>query len=150
MAARPSSKRLELRAGDAGLRIVNRLGVRVLRAALQDHEGKQYWCEDLPDGEGRVVPAVERLLIATNMRKTFSENFPEFPGGAGGLTYASYYGYGLSHNLMEARLEAINSPMVDSWGDGTYLAITDHGVELDLGLDDVSEENSFHVIEGSW
>lgn len=150
IAARPTAKRLELRVGDKGLRIVNRLGVGVLQVAVQDHEGKQYWCENLPDGEGRVVPAVERKVIATAMRRTFSDNFPTFPPGAEESWYGNYYGNKLSQNLMESRLEAINSPMVEGWGDGSYMAITDRGAEVDLGLENVREEQSFHVIEGSW
>lgn len=150
VAARPTAKRLELRVGDKGLRIFNRLGVRVLQVAVQDHDGKQYWCEDLPDGDGRVVPEVEHTVIATAMRRTFSANFPEFPPGGEESWYGSYYGNKLSQNLMETRIEALNSPMVQGWGDGSYVAITDRGAEVDLGLENVREEQSFHVIEGSW
>jgi hypothetical protein len=51
---------------------------------------------------------------------------------------------------MEARLEAINSPMVVGWGPRKYIAFTKQAIELDLGLDDIAEESSFHVIEGCW
>jgi len=150
IAARPTTRRLELRVGEKGLRIVNRLGVSVRQVAVQDHDGKQYWCEDLPDGERRVVPAVDRSVIATAMRRTFSENFPEFPPGGESRRLRSYYGAKLGQNLMESRIEAINSPLVQGWGDGSYLAVTDRGVEVELGLPDVQEAQGFHLIEGSW
>jgi hypothetical protein len=139
-----------MRVTDEGLRIVNRLGVDVTHLAVEDHDGKAYWCENLANGAGRVAPAVDRDDLASNIRKLFTANLPESPGGDE-VGYNSYYGsISLSQSLMEGRLEAINSPIVRSWGPGKYIAFTTQAIELDLGLDDITEEASFHVIEGSW
>jgi len=148
--ARPTKKRLELRSGEKGLRVVNRLRVHVVQATVRDHDGKEYYFENLADEARTIVPAARRQDIAVKMRKAFTDNFPEFPSGAESPNGMGGYGVWLSKNLMEARLEAINSPIVQNWGDGSYIAITSRGVELELGVDDVREEASFHVIEGKW
>ena len=41
--ARATSKRLDMRADDDGLRIINHLGVGVTHLIVQDHAGKLYW-----------------------------------------------------------------------------------------------------------
>jgi hypothetical protein len=148
--SRPTKKRLELRAGEKGLRVINKLGVDVRQAVVRDHEGREYYFENLADGSGVIVPTARRQDFAAKMRKAFSDNFPEFPSGAESPNAMSGFGGGLSKNVMEARLEAINSPIVQHWGDGSYIAVTRAGVELDLGIDGVREEASFHVIEGRW
>jgi hypothetical protein len=147
--SRPSNKRLDLRVTGDGLRIVNRLGVDITHLAVEDHDGRFYWCEDLADGQGRVVPAADRNKLASGIRQLFTDNIPESPGGDE-IRYGGMYGYELSENLMEGRLAAINDPAITSWGRGKYFAFTRHAVELDLGLDEIAEESSFHVVEGSW
>ncbi len=153
VSARSSTKRLDLRATDEGLRVVNRLGATVTHLIVQDHDGKLYWSENLKPDQGAVVPIADALKISGRLRQLFSDRLPEFPPGA---THSYRYGYGmpsgylLSTNLMESQLAAINSPVIEKWIDGSYLAVTDRGVEVDLGLDDVAEEASFHVIQGRW
>jgi hypothetical protein len=147
--SRATKKRLELRVGAKGLRVVNKLGVEVAQAVVRDHEGQEYYIENLAEGAGVVVRPARRQDFAVKMRRAFSDNFPEFPSGAESPD-ALNFGFGLSKNVMEARLEAINSPVVQHWGDGSYIAVTREGVELDLGIDGVREEASFHVIEGKW
>jgi hypothetical protein len=151
IAARPSAKKLELRTTGEGLRVMNRLGVDVTHLAVEDGGGKFYWCTDLAKGKGKVVPARDQTEIASEIRRLFTANLPEFPSGAADNNNRNmYYGFQLAQSLMEARLEAINSPMVASWGRRKYIAFTKQAIELDLGLDDVAEESSFHVVEGSW
>jgi len=150
IAARRSTKKLELRVTDDGLRIVNRLGVDVVDVAVQDHAGKFYLCQNLPAGEGRIVPASDQTALAAQIRRQFTAHLPEFPSGEDSDYRSSYYGFALSQSVMEGRLEAINSAVITGWGNGTYIAFTKQAVELDLGLDDVTEEASFHVIEGRW
>jgi hypothetical protein len=147
--SRPSKKRLDLRVTDKGLQVVNRLGVDVTHLAVEDHDGRFYWCENLADGKGQVVPATDQNVLAKGVRQLFTANLPESPGGDE-IRYGGNYGLSLSQSIMEGRLEAINSPVIQSWGPGKYIAFTDRAIELDLGLDDLVEEASFHVIEGTW
>jgi hypothetical protein len=47
-------------------------------------------------------------------------------------------------------LEAIYSPVVDRWANGSYIAITERGIEVDYGVEDVIESDSLHVVCGTW
>jgi hypothetical protein len=146
--SRPSKKRIDLRATEKGLHVVNHLGVDITHLAVEDYDGRFYWSENLADSKGQMVPSTKQDTLTKGIRQLFTANLPESPDGGDG--HSGIYGHALSQSIMEARLEAINSPIVQSWGRGKYIAFTKRAVELDLGLDDVVEEASFHVIEGTW
>jgi hypothetical protein len=151
IAARQSPKRLELRSTAGGMRVMNRLGVEIVGAAIHDHDGKFYWCDVLPVDKGFVVKAVAQTEVASKVRRLFTENLPELPAGDDGRqNYNGYYSFAVSDSLMEARLGAINSPQITGWGPGRYIAFTKTAIELTPGVEGIEEENSFHVIEGSW
>jgi hypothetical protein len=147
--ARRSPRKLELRSSRQGMRIVNRLGTVVTHLVVCDEKGRLYWCENLADDAGCIVPAADPIDVSGKLRTLFSDNHPEFPPGADDVRYGGYYGPVLSQNLMEAQLEAINSPVVRSWSPRTYIAVTDRGIELELGVE-AAEEASFHVVRGTW
>jgi hypothetical protein len=151
LSARQSTKRLQLRPAPRGMRVVNQLGVELVGAAIQDHDGKFYWCDALPVDKGVVLPPVEQAETASKVRRLFTENLPELPPGDDGRRRNnSYYNYAVSDSLMEGRLGAINSPQLSGWGPGRYIAFTSEAIELSPGIDDADEQKSFHVIEGSW
>jgi hypothetical protein len=151
IAARQTPKRLELRSTAEGMRVVNRLGVEIVGAAIHDHDGKFYWCEALPIDKRVEVKAVEQSEAASKVRRLFTENLPELPAGDDGRqSYSGYYSFAVSDSLMEGRLGAINAPQITGWGPGRYVAFTKTAIELTPGVEGIEEENSFHVIEGSW
>jgi hypothetical protein len=150
LVARQSAMQLQLRSTSAGMRITNELEVPVVGVAIQDHDGKFYWCEALAPDEVRVLEALKQTEVASRVRRLFTENLPELPAGDDGRQPGSYMSYAISDSIMEARLAAINSPQVAGWGPGRYIAFTERAIELDPGLEGVSEEQSFHVVEGSW
>jgi hypothetical protein len=150
IAARPTEKRIELRTTDAGIRAMNRLGTDVTHLAVEDHQGRVYWLENLAAGEGQVVAATEWDRVGSAIRRLFTDNLPEAPVGADGGYTGAVYEFLFSQSLMEGRLAAINSALVRSYGRGKYIAFTKEPVELDLGIDDADREASFHVIEGTW
>lgn len=150
VAARPSKKRLDLRPTAEGMRVVNRLETDVALLVIHAKDGKFYFCENLAKDEGRLLPAVDQAELGSRVRRRFTDNIPETPGGDDARYRATAYGFPLSQSVMEGRLEAINSPMIAGWGPGRYVAFTATAIELDPGLADVEEEASFHVVEGSW
>lgn len=150
IAARKSPKQLQLRSTAQGMRVTNKLGTEVVGVAIHDHDGKFYWCEALPVDQGVVVPAVEQTDVASKIRRLFTENLPELPAGDDGRQNNGYYSFAVSDSVMEGRLGAINSPQVTGWGPGRYIAFTKNAIELTPGLADIVEQNSFHVVEGSW
>jgi hypothetical protein len=151
IAARPSQKRLEIKPTANGVQVDNRLEVNVTHLVVQDRSGTLYWLEDLPAGERKIAAKADALDVSGKIRQLFADNYPEYPPGAEPSVYgSSYSGWAMSQGLLEANLEAINSPLVERWIDGSYIAVTERGVELELGLADVREEASFHVVRGLW
>ena len=150
IAARKSSKQLQLRSSSQGMRVTNKLEAEIVGVAIHDHDGKFYWCDSLPVDEGVVIPAVEQTDVASKIRRLFTENLPELPAGDDGRQNNGYYSFAASDSVMEGRLGAINSPQVTGWGPGRYIAFTRSAIELTPGLPGVVEQNSFHVVEGSW
>ena len=51
---------------------------------------------------------------------------------------------------METQLGIITSPVAKEWGNGTYIAITEQGPEVSLGLEKITESNSFHIVRGTF
>jgi hypothetical protein len=150
IAARKSPKQLQLRSSSQGMRVTNKLEAEIVGVAIHDHDGKFYWCDSLPVDEGVVIPAVEQTDVASKIRRLFTENLPELPAGDDGRQNNGYYSFAASDSVMEGRLGAINSPQVTGWGPGRYIAFTRSAIELTPGLPGVVEQNSFHVVEGSW
>jgi hypothetical protein len=149
--ARASKKRLDIKAVADGVQVDNRLDVNVTHLVVQDQNGALYWLEDLPAGERKIAAKADALEVSGKIRQLFADNYPEFPPGAEPSPYSGgYAGSTMSYGLLEANLEAINSPLVERWIDGSYIAVTEQGVELDLGLENIREEASFHVVRGLW
>jgi hypothetical protein len=86
------------------------------------------------------------------LRTLLANNEPEFPAGTieslslgGGIDLLPF-----SQNLMETQISAITSAVTKSWGPGSYIAVTDRGIDLALGIDSATENTSFHVVRGVW
>ena len=152
IAARKSDKRIEFKQADGKLRATNRLGVDVRQLLVQDGPGQVYWCEDLAEGAVKDVPPPKKPSDAViALRRSFSASSPEFPPGADPSQGQSMYGgVMLSKNLMEANLDALNSPGLESWGNRTYIAIVEQSPELGVGVEGADEVGSFHVVRGKW
>jgi hypothetical protein len=148
--ARASKKKLDVRPVKGGMQVDNRLGAELSHLVVQDRKGKLFWLEALPAGARGLAKPADPLKLSGRIRQLFSDNYPEFPPGAEISSYGSYAGIVLSRGMLESQIEAINSPVVQRWTNGSYIAITDRAIELEFGVDDVSEEASFHVLRGLW
>jgi hypothetical protein len=148
--ARPTNKRIEFELSDDGLRATNQLGVDVSTLAVQDEKGNFYLSEKISAGESILLPASDKTKVMTTMRALLAEHEPQFPAGAEVVSRRRYSREKLSQNLMETELAALTSPVVQEWGSRSYVAITAQGVELNLGLEYATEQDSCHVIRGSW
>lgn len=151
VSSRPTEKRLDIRPAAGGLQIGNRLGVTVKHLLIQDRDGQVYWCENLPPDQRLEVQPTTRVKASTALRRVFTDNYPEYPPGAEEPAYGSlYYETMLSQNILDTQLEAMYSPVVEAWTNGSYIAVTERGVEIEYGVDSVAEESSFHVVRGVW
>ena len=148
--ARASKKRLDLQLVKGEMQVDNRLGAAVTHLVVQDRKGQLFWLEALPAGARGLAKHADPLKLSGSIRQLFSDNYPEFPPGAETSSYGGYPDIVLSRGMLEAQIEAINSPIVQRWTNGSYIAVTDRAIELEFGVDDVSEEASFHVLRGLW
>ena len=149
--ARPTEKRLDIRPEADGLRIRNGLGVAASYLIVQGHQGGLYGCEHVAAGETALAAAIKPSDAASRLRRLMLDNFPELPPGID-RRRSRWMSYGptLAGNIMEAQLEAITSPVVRGWGDGSYIAITDRAVDQPDAAPNIREEAGFHVIQGRW
>ncbi|MCA9237668.1 MAG: hypothetical protein KDA44_19480 [Planctomycetales bacterium] len=155
VSSRSSPGRLIVREGGQGVQVENQLGVDVQALALQDGQGRLYWTEEIArDGTVRLEP-VEWSTVAMKLRGVFADHEPTYPAGGdptGGAP--SYYAYAgqLSTGLLEVQLAAMIEPTIHELGNCTYIAVTDRGMNLDLGrpAGEITEEASFHVVRGTW
>ena len=133
--------------GDA-VEVTNRLGVGIVVLAIEDHQGKFYWAEDVADGATVRAQATAYIDVAGQLRELFTDNEPSFP--IGGEIDSRMTSARLDQNLMEGQLGATVSPVSRSLGPGRYVAVTDRGIDLDLGVEGAAEKASFHVVQGSF
>ncbi len=149
--ARASSKSLGFDTAPEGLRVTNQLGTDVLNLIVQDHQGNFFLGEKIePDMQVLLQPCEHNKAAAT-LRRLLTENLAELPPGyIESNQRRKNYGNSMTESLMELQLEAITNPTSTGWGNGSYLAVTATGLEVPLGLDDVEETNSFHLVRGSW
>lgn len=147
--SRVTEKHIGFTEPDDGLVATNHLGVDVTLLAVQDETGEFYLVEKLAAGESSPLQPIGQAQAMAAVRTLLASFDPQFP--IGGEVGSSRYNKNLlSRNVMETELAAITSPTVQQWGNRTYIAITTQGIELDLGLEVVTEEDSCHVVRGSW
>lgn len=148
--ARPTNKRVDFEVSDDGLVATNRLGVDVIALAVQDEAGNFYLSEKIAAGESLLLSASDKSKALMAMRNLLASHEPQFPAGADFVSRRYQRSDTLSQNLMEREIAAITSPTVQQWGSRSYVAITTAGIELELGLEYATEQESCHVIRGSW
>lgn len=151
--ARPTGKRLEFKSIGEELQVFNALETDVKTLIVQDHEGKFFLGESIEAGKQVELKPCEHGKAASALRLLLTENLPELPPGyveSSGYRRGNDYGNPMSESLMELQIEAINSPTTSGWGNGSYLAVTEEGIELPLGLENAIETSSFHLVRGSW
>jgi len=120
--------------------------------AVQDHDGNIFVGENIAADGSALLTSSSYVAAAAKFRQLLTENLPQLP--AGYVEPRRYrgqeYGVSMSSSLMELQLEALTSPVASGWGNGTYLAVTDSGIAVSLGSDEITETDSFHVLRGQW
>jgi hypothetical protein len=150
--SRDSDKEINFEVREKSIAATNRLGADIQTLVVEGRDGKIYMGERLADGASLELLPVDQVKAMSALRTLLSANEPQFPAG----TYESLsLGGGIdllpfSRNLMETQIAAITSAVSKGWGAGSYIAITDKAVDLSLGLDDIAENSSLHVVRGIW
>ncbi len=150
--SRETKKEIAFEGDEERLTAKNNLGVDVLTLVVEDHAGNVFVSEKIANGKSVELSPSTQIKAMLVLRPLLANNAPQFPVGTY-ETLPMYGGVGLmpfSQNLMETQLSAITSAVSKGWGPGSYIAITDRGMEISLGLDEITENSSFHVVRGVW
>lgn len=165
--------KLEVRSAPDRCQIANRLGAPVAWLVVVDEQG-QLWHGTEIDFEERVeLDRIAAKDAVRQLRESLLANKPELPpelqvatdanrpslrrgrGRYGRYRFMGEAGeFRLNSNLLEKRLEqlAATSGEISAIGFAprSYLALTTLAVDTPLGLDEVEEVASFHLVEGRW
>jgi hypothetical protein len=170
--ARQSPHRLVLEPRNGRIQATNELGAVIQFVVVADAERNLFAGEDLAVGQRAELLPIEPTAAAHRLRKIGMEHrlaTPEElaaggyarvpPGGMGPIFVdPRYYGMGeqfmeLSDNLLQEAIAAWTSAQPqagNAWEGRTYVAVTETGPEIALGVEGAKEEGSFHVILGNW
>jgi hypothetical protein len=159
--------------GQSGPQIENQLGTRVIELMLADEAGRQYSAADIAPGartllktvdpgkENKVIqdlvndrrPGVPQGFIPPS-QATFRGRRRYFGSGTSGVVYGASLGSSrLESCLRDVTMgtdkqasKAERAPLAPR----TYIAVVERSPEVVFGVDDPREEDSLHVIVGSW
>jgi len=154
VAARQTTRRLEMEPMSEGWRVVNRLGISLRTLVVVDRAGKAYWIEGLAVEEKSALRPISLSDATQKLRGLVSQNAPQLPPGLLETSFSIGADSLLSTNLLESHLQGIVAPspvtsmIRPGLAPGTYVAITETGPPV--GIADITERASFHLIQGRW
>lgn len=170
--SRQSPSRLELTPAAEQIRAVNNLGTAIRFVLVIDSENKLFTGENLAPESKAVLLPIERADAIRRLRKLFTDHTPEAPPALSGDTSTlpmtrrgrsrrlisrqfglQYSEQRLDANLLNdalAELTGLNGQPALNLPPQSYVAITESGPEVALGIPEATEEASFHVIIGRW
>jgi hypothetical protein len=169
--ARKSPHLLELLPADGKLRATNQLGSAIKFVVAADENGKLYGGGDLSVGQRTMLPPVERIAAIRDFRREYLANQPEVPPEllAPESDFAlledssqrriyrqlgfSYSEDSLSKNLATeavSKLAGLTTEPALNLTPRSYVAVTETGPEVVIGMPGVEEQASFHVVVGQW
>lgn len=155
---------LKLRSGsdaDAPLQVHNDLGSPITQLWAMDLAGRTLWGENIAAGaDAALAPLAEPVGVA--LGRVAADHALSFPAEMQGLVglntqslrmfsnaQASQFGISSATALGERTLTAATTH--NRWlAPGRYIAIVERGPELETGLPQVAESDSYHVVLGQW
>ncbi len=169
--SRKAPYRLEVLDSGDRLRVKNGLGTTIQFLAVLSSAGKWYEGADIAANGSLSLTAARRDDVIRRLNRIVTENAPHAPtelsDGEAELKrmrsrsrfglFGRYGGNDGSGNLSDNLGGTALADLVGMGGQPaldlpvkSYIAITEHGPEVEVGFSDVAEEASFHVIEGRW
>lgn len=153
---------LKLRSGaDASLQVHNDLGSPITHLWAMDLAGRTLWGENIAAGaDAALTPLAEPVGVA--LGRVAADHALSFPTEMQGLVgfntqslrmfsnaQASQFGISSATALGEQTLTAATTH--NRWlAPGRYVAVVERGPELETGLPQVAESDSYHVVLGQW
>ncbi len=166
-----SQRTLELFAAQSGgnAQVTNNLGVHIHKLIVCDDVGELYSAAGVPVANNGPLKALSTDEDKTEARleflKVFDQHAPAIPlgmdpygaqrtwrwFGMGRAYYGGLQQVGLAKTGLEARLDELRSIIAaGELRPRSYVAIVDRPTEVSVGMDDVTESQSTHVIHGTW
>lgn len=141
--------------------VTNGLEGTIERLFLCDAQGKFFEAEEpLAADKSQALKPIKAEEFHLSINQIIGEHRPEFPEGYDPVaeerrTYSSWnrYYWGRTSNsavLETSILETNLAALRDYLTPGTYLAVTKTNPGVPLGIEKVTEAQSFHVIVGRW
>lgn len=171
--SQPTDAGIEFQAKEGLLRATCRLGADATLLVVRDQAGEFWIAERLEDGQPRELKQAAKLEALTALRSLVSAAEPMPPPGLEEGDQSGLLGsqmrqrrrqfrndYGIEYapvrldgNLLNAKIDQLiglkgNAPL--SIPPRSYVALTEETGWFSLGLEDAREEESFHVVIGSW
>jgi hypothetical protein len=170
--ARKSPYRLRLESQGGQLKATNELETRILFVAAVDDNNNVYCSEAIDDGATvRLNPSTHSEVLKL-LRTRLLESQPEMPAALADeqnnilpserrdrrrmFQQRNDLDYGieqLSENLLSGAIASLaenNAQGTLNLPPNSYVAITETGPEVELGVEGADEEASFHVLVGHW
>ncbi len=166
-----SQRTLEFFAAQAGgnAKVTNNLGVHIQKLIVSDDVGELYSAAGVPVGSNGPLKTLstdeEKTEARLEFLKVFDQHAPAIPLGMDpygaqrtwrwfGMGRAYYGGQkqiGFAKTGLEARLDDLRGMIAaGELRPRSYVAIVDRPTEVSVGMDDVTESQSTHVIHGTW
>jgi hypothetical protein len=152
--------------------VTNELGSRVDFVVALDDQGQVFSKEAIGDRATTEMKSTTHSAALRRLRQLLAENQPEVPAALADdrtgfsrlqrrqqrrlfrLQYGLEYGAErLSDNLQSEATAALVGSGAETVLDlppRSYVAITEHGPEVELGIPGATEDASFHVVVGNW
>jgi hypothetical protein len=169
--SRETPHRLNLAASGDKLRAINKLSAKINFVLVFDRSQKLWIGEEMADGSMTFLKPIEQTEAIRRFRQLVMTNAPEPPAALAdgdshyailerrtNRMYRSRYGYPEADTRLTT--SSVNEYLADLAGlagqpaldlpPRSYVAVTDTGPEVELGLQGVKEEASFHIVVGHW
>jgi hypothetical protein len=169
--SRKSPHQLEVQQSGDKLRVKNKLGTTIKTLVVVGEKGGLYFGENIPNDSLTPLAPIERGEAIQRIGRLYTENLPKAPeelatsdadlmAMTSGSRYRRYGRYGgqfsggrLLDNLAGSATAELagrtDQPGLDL-PPRSYVAITETGPEVEVGMSHATEEASFHMIEGKW
>ncbi len=169
--SRKSPYKIEVLDSGDKVRIKNSLSSKIKTLVLLSEANKFYMGEAIDADASAILKPVERDEAIRIINKQIADNTPQSPPelaiGESDVyalrsraRYQPYWRYGLQPNTGKLSENLANAALSNLAGlsgqpalelpPRSYVAITETGPEVELGIPYAIEEASFHVIEGHW
>jgi hypothetical protein len=171
--SRKSPSRLQVlsAANEDKVRVKNELGARIQTLVVTRDDGKMFFAEGVGESESANLQPIEQDDAIRRISKLIVEALPQAPmalasndadlasvlGQRRSRRYGRYGGQYSSGRLSEniaadsiTSLAGLNGAPALALAPRSYVAVTEKGPEVELGVSTAQEEASFHLIQGKY